>query len=166
MTEPTPVLPLEYRRDQDEATWLGIVRLLAMLCIIEGAATGITSGVSAWSFGSSKALFIKTGWSSMAVSIVVWTSVSDLSLSILLMMAGAGCLARIQFCRRLVVVCCWMQVFLAMAHSAVEFFIYASRNGFWFGVTYLAYSISYAMFPVAVAVIFSRKLVVEAFSVQ
>jgi hypothetical protein len=164
MTEPAPVLPLEYQPDGKHESWLRVVRILATLCIIDGATSALYSAFFAWHFGPLRNALAQAGATQMMLFVLQASLVIDALLGVLLLVAGAGCLGGVQFFRRLVVTCCWLLIFAGFAESTLHFFVYPGSNGAELGLESLPRAINYATFPLTVALIFSITPVKETFS--
>jgi hypothetical protein len=167
IVEPTPVLTLDYQFDEGRGEWLNIIRLLAILCIIYGTTSGLISGfAAAYNFSSqARAGLLRAGRAFGIDILIAALSLSTLA-NLLLVFAAAGCLARVRFCRSLIVFSCGLEVSMSLARWILSFIIPMRPNVLLIGLNTLPQVINSVMFPLAVAVILSRRPVKQAFALH
>lgn len=157
------MLTLDYRGREDHADWLTVIRLLAILCIAHGVTSGLISGFSGWYYFTSpaRAGLLRAGRVTGISGLIIVLSLSALS-NFLLVVAGVACLGRVRFGRRLAVICSLAEVLLRFANWMLGFLLPVRAYSLLIGLNSLPQVISAVVFPLAVALILSRRSVKQA----
>jgi len=174
-TEPIPVIALQYHQDDEHAPWLGVVRLLCILCIIGSGSSAVLYAVAGWNYldASYRTMYARSGYGIGWIVYLGIVQILGAVLSALLVAGAIGCLRRVDVLRRLMIAMCWSRLAFALLTVAGTVGMWSSRSpsigALWVSVPQVIgreLTGGSVLLAIAIAVILNRPEVRRAFTAR